>query len=704
MRYARILVFLGVLAGVALGAPREAETFSVDTAIPVSPRPQNVAVNAVTHRVYVTHDTPLPSNSLVTVIDSLTNSVVTTIGVGLTASDIAVNPVTNRIYVANSDSDSVSVIDGGCNCVVATVPAGDNVDAVAVNPVANRFYSGSREGGSSGQVITYNGSTNATICSVTLANHPISGIAVNPNTNRVYASSWFEGGRGAIIDGNTCGILFNNLSVCGWGSSRQLVYNPADNRFYGTTYNTGRVGGYNADTGAVERCIDLGSGAFEGGWGADIGIEQQLLYATSLNNSTQRLYRVDLENGTVLDFIDPGINLNGIGVDQETCHIYVANHQNNQVWVAEDDLSDCDGVPDPPDNCPNDNNPDQSDIDSQDGGDVCDVCPSDATDACDPNRSAGTSIGPVGGTLTTPDGSTTVTIPPGCFTTDTSVSITGSTGTDFELTTNLGNAKALFSVNIQPSGLTCDNGEPFTIVFSWDDAAPNDDRVDGTSPPIREDNLRITKNNVVLFGTTKCHDVAHPPPAPTLTTPSCDHAANIFTFQVSSFSDFSPVAPVDTDEDDVPDDFDGQVDNCPDTPNLDQANADGDQWGDACEIAECVAVFTVWVTPVGDEDCDGWTTADEDFYGTLPLTACPATAAMDDEDPDSWAPDFNDSRNVNIIDLVGVPNSFKASFGATDPNPNYFARFDLSMDGSINILDLVGVPNSFKSTFGLSCT
>jgi hypothetical protein len=56
-----------------------------------------------------------------------------------------------------------------------------------------------------------------------------------------------------------------------------------------------------------------------------------------------------------------------------------------------------------------------------------------------------------------------------------------------------------------------------------------------------EDNLRISKNNAILFGSIRCHDVAHPPPIPTLATPSCDHAANTFTFQVSSFSDFAPV-------------------------------------------------------------------------------------------------------------------------------------------------------------------
>jgi hypothetical protein len=37
------------------------------------------------------------------------------------------------------------------------------------------------------------------------------------------------------------------------------------------------------------------------------------------------------------------------------------------------------------------------------------------------------------------------------------------------------------------------------------------------------------------------------------------------------------------------------------------------------------------------------------------------------------------------------------------PNPPYYARFDLNLDGTINVLDLLGVPNSFKSLYGVTC-
>ncbi len=169
---------------------------------------------------------------------------------------------------------------------------------------------------------------------------------------------------------------------------------------------------------------------------------------------------------------------------------------------------------------------------------------------------------------------------------------------------------------------------------------------------------------------------------------------------------------VDNDGDGNTDGVSDPFDNCHSIANPGQANTDGDQWGDACETADCIAVATVWPTPIGDEDCDGWISGNENFYGTLPLTACPATADPIDEDPDAWPPDFNDDRTVNILDLLltldtnadTVPDAgFKVSFGATDPDPLYFPRFDLNMDGSINMLDFVGAPNSFKSMFGLSC-
>ena len=138
----------------------------------------------------------------------------------------------------------------------------------------------------------------------------------------------------------------------------------------------------------------------------------------------------------------------------------------------------------------------------------------------------------------------------------------------------------------------------------------------------------------------------------------------------------------DIDEDgigDACDDSDGDglvdaTDNCPFVPNADQANADGDATGDACD--NCPSVPTPWFVPAGDDDCDGWTTADEVFIGTNPNLACST---------DNWPPDFNGDHRVDIFDV-----SFLAPpvFFSTAPGPPYTVRLDLNADGRIDIFDV----------------
>ena len=235
---------------------------------------------------------------------------------------------------------------------------------------------------------------------------------------------------------------------------------------------------------------------------------------------------------------------------------------NDDIAIADID-TDGDGVADIVDNAPNVFNPDQSDIDGDGVGDVADSCPSDPTNTCDPSGSAAASIGSGGGTLTSPDGSVFIDVPAGALTSDTTISVTNDPSI-FELSTNLGQAVAVFGVDIQPTGTNF--AVPITIVFAWDDV-DNDGIVDGTN--IKEDRLLISQDNVAITG--KCS-----------VEPDCDTVANTFEFTVSTLSIFAPVAPVDTDLDGVADNFGVEIDNCPTVPNPDQADAENDGVGDAC--------------------------------------------------------------------------------------------------------------------------
>ena len=52
----------------------------------------------------------------------------------------------------------------------------------------------------------------------------------------------------------------------------------------------------------------------------------------------------------------------------------------------------------------------------------------------------------------------------------------------------------------------------------------------------------------------------------------CDLTENYFEIDVTEFSEYALAVPLDSDGDTVPDDFDGEMDNCPYTENPNQEN------------------------------------------------------------------------------------------------------------------------------------
>jgi YVTN family beta-propeller protein len=69
------------------------------------------------------------------------DSVIATIGTGTQPNAVAVNPVSHRVYVANSGSDNVTIVDGSTNTTAATVafPTGTfcYANCVVVDPIAS---------------------------------------------------------------------------------------------------------------------------------------------------------------------------------------------------------------------------------------------------------------------------------------------------------------------------------------------------------------------------------------------------------------------------------------------------------------------------------------------------------------------------------------------------------------------------------------
>ena len=106
-----------------------------------------IAITPDGSRAYATAD--LNGDILVLVIDTTTNSVLTTIPVGGAPIGIAITPDGTKVFVAGgSDSDTVAVIDADTNTIIATIPLEGNLYAVAITPDGSRAYvADSRESG-----------------------------------------------------------------------------------------------------------------------------------------------------------------------------------------------------------------------------------------------------------------------------------------------------------------------------------------------------------------------------------------------------------------------------------------------------------------------------------------------------------------------------------------------------------------------------
>ena len=260
----RTRITRGILAAVvfiALGAittPGAHLNPVVVNNISVGNSPRGVAVNAITNRVYIANGdaehgatNPVNSNS-VSVIDGATDAVIATIGVGHRPNGIAVNPATNRIYVANTGGNDVSVIDGATNLVIATVPAGSQPFDVAVNAVTNRVYVTNV---SSHNVTVIDGASDTVAATVPVGFNPW-GVAVNAATNRVYVAN-FGSDTVSVIDG-TGNTTLATIPSQHWPSG--IAVNATTNRIYVSSWDiTPPVKVIDGDTNTVVATI-VGSG------------------------------------------------------------------------------------------------------------------------------------------------------------------------------------------------------------------------------------------------------------------------------------------------------------------------------------------------------------------------------------------------------------------------------------------------------------
>ena len=225
--------------------------------------------------------------------------------------------------------------------------------------------------------------------------------------------------------------------------------------------------------------------------------------------------------------------------------------------------TDGDGILDPDDNCPDDFNPDQSDLDSQDNGDVCDVCPDDATDTCDTSFTAGENVNQSGAVVTNPAGEVEVDVPAGALGNDTSISLTKG-GSNFQVTIpGRGGGTVLYEYTLGPPGTTFD--EPVTLTFNYDAGA-------GTPAVFKDEGAGF-------------FDLGF----------DCTTVPGVCTGTTTSFTIFALIIPIDTDGDGVPDNFDNVTDECPTFPGFSEFQ--GCPPGGQCVLDEDVILTATFAVP-----------------------------------------------------------------------------------------------------------
>lgn len=234
----------------------DTSTNTVVANIPVDAGPRGVALNPAGTRLYVVN---VLANTL-NVIDTATNSMIARVAV-TGPSGVVVDPTGASVYVASFNQNNVTVIDTATNTVRTSFPVGATAEGIAIDPSGTHLYVANFGGNSVSVVNPSTGVTTATI--------PVGGawnVALNPSGTRLYVTT---GGTApiSVIDTATNVVI---ATIPTGGSTYGVNVNPSDTEVYVTNPGLSALQIISTATNTVINSIPLGTnsqlfGVFIGG-------------------------------------------------------------------------------------------------------------------------------------------------------------------------------------------------------------------------------------------------------------------------------------------------------------------------------------------------------------------------------------------------------------------------------------------------------
>lgn len=286
-------------------------------------RPQCIAINEATNRIYVGLE-----NGLL-IIDGETDQTITEILSGVNVVAIAINPQTNRIFVANY-GDDIFVLNGATNQQLGIIPDGiyDQYE-IAINPNSNLVYIADWTTvlGSYDRILVYSGDTFAKVTQINILGseeHTFIeriGLAVNPETNLLYAG-WSGNNTLFVINGTNNEIID---SVLPSSFSEEIMINTYTNHIF--------IGDVVLD---CETLIEVFSD-YEGNLEA-VDSMNNLVYTVGYSVWNDKLYVL---NGTTFGIITSwdldwrfASYSDCVGVNCETDKVYLVDNSESQIPVV----------------------------------------------------------------------------------------------------------------------------------------------------------------------------------------------------------------------------------------------------------------------------------------------------------------------------------------------------------------------------------